>query len=501
MRPPSTAALRRTTDWWSTGTLPPTLLRRAVCAALLACLFGAPAALAAAPPLVSAAPGLFPGFRPVVLDYAVRCEPGGSVTVSVAAPNGTTVAVDGRAPRTGSFDVPVALDAGERFSFTVQTPSRTTNHHVRCLPEDFPQWEARRLRHSQGAFHLVTIDDYAMVFDRFGAPLWWWQQEPGVRVLDFKRLPDGTLAWGDQFSQASYASDPRSRYQQRRLSGKLVRSIRTVGVPIDFHDLTRLPNGNWLVMAYRPREHVDLSPWGGPSDAKVVDGEIQELTSSGALVWRWNTKDHTSYGEGGRWLPWRRTPPFVPPSGVYDIPHLNAVTPTADGNVMISARNHDAVYKINRTTGAIMWKLGGTRTPKSLSLPAGAATIGAQHDIRELADGTITLHDNASNTGRPPRAVRFAIDEAARTATPVEEIFESAVPSSSCCGSSRRLAGGNWVTSWGGTNLITESTPTGERAFELKFAAGETSYRSNVIPSGVVAPSSFRRGMDFRYPR
>ena len=468
--------------------------------AIATCCIGAPSALAASP-LVSVTPGLFPAFRAAIPDYAVRCEPQRTVTVSVAAPADTAVAVDGHPARSGTFDVPVTLAAGQRFAFTVETLSRTTTHHVRCLPEQFPQWEARRLGATQAAYHFLTLDEFAVAFDRYGVPVWWWQQVAGVRALDFKRLPDGTLAWGDQFERRSYASDPRSRYQQRRLDGQLVREIKAVGVPVDFHDLVRLPNGNFLILAYRPREHVDLSADGGPSDARVVDGEVQEITPSGSLVWSWNSKDHVTTAETGRWLPWRRTPPAVPADGTYDLVHLNAVEPTADGNVLVSARNLDAVYKIDRSTGEVIWKLGGTTTAKSLVLPAGATPIGAQHDMRELPDGTITIHDNGSDMNRPPRSVRFSIDEAAGTATPVEELYDPEVPRSSCCGSSRRLPGGNWAMSWGGSTLVTELTAAGERVFELKLERGVTSYRDNAIPVGVMTPSSFRDGMDAQFPR
>ena len=57
--------------------------------------------------------------------------------------------------------------------------------------------------------------------------------------------------------------------------------VKAVGGPIDSHDIQHLPNGDFLVLTYKPRDHVDLSSFGGPADATVVDAEIQEITRRG----------------------------------------------------------------------------------------------------------------------------------------------------------------------------------------------------------------------------
>ena len=43
----------------------------------------------------------------------------------------------------------------------------------------------------------------------------------------------------------------------------------------------------------------------------------------------------------------------------YDIVHWNSIEP-AGKSVIASFRNLDAVYKIRKSTGKIVWKLGGT---------------------------------------------------------------------------------------------------------------------------------------------
>jgi hypothetical protein len=175
----------------------------------------------------------------------------------------------------------------------------------------------------------------------------------------------------------------------------------------------------------------------------------------------------------------------------------------------MSLRHTNAVYRFNRATGAIQWKLGGTPRAESLQVvgdPAftsgtGTSGFGGQHDARMQPDGSLTLHDNGSSRNRPPRAVRYRIDAAAKTATLVETITDPLVPSSACCGSARKAAGGNWVASWGMNRIVTELTPAGTRVFKLTLPATVFSYRAVPVEKGVLSRATLRIAMNLRAPR
>jgi Arylsulfotransferase (ASST) len=176
---------------------------------------------------------------------------------------------------------------------------------------------------------------------------------------------------------------------------------------------------------------------------------------------------------------------------------------------MVSFRHLDAIYRIKRTDGSIAWKLGGTTRPESLHvlndpLSTGEDVFHGQHDARVLGDGTVTVHDNGFHPAaqRPPRAVRFAIDADARTATLVEQKTDPGPPLTAfCCGSARRLPGGNWVMAWGSSELITEVSAAGERITSLQFEGHTFSYRVHPVPFGRLSAAALRAGMDAQYPR
>ena len=83
------------------------------------------------------------------------------------------------------------------------------------------------------------------------------------------------------------------------------------------------------------------------------------MSPDGQLVWGWKSQDHIALAETGRHWPWVRS------DHDYDIAHWNSIEPAGD-SVIASFRHFDAVYKIRKSTGDIVWKLGGTTTPESL---------------------------------------------------------------------------------------------------------------------------------------
>ena len=273
-----------------------------------------------------------------------------------------------------------------------------------------------------------------------------------------------------------------------------MRTWRTVGSSTDLHDFQLLANGDALLLTYPVRSGtIDLSPYGGPSqNATVIDAEIQEVAPDGTLVWSWNSKDHIPLSETGtRW--WSVVPVTTLSDGrsAYDYAHINSIQQVG-GTIVASFRHLDAVYAINKSSGDIIYKLGGTARPESLTVlddPQSGLPLGGQHYARVLPDGTLTVHDNNTFLTPGPRVVRYRIDLFAKTAQLLEQVSDPDVASSFCCGSAQRLDDGSWLMSWGGTPIVTEFGPNGARHFELTFSGG-ISYRVGLVSGGARASPS-----------
>jgi Arylsulfotransferase (ASST) len=478
---------------------------RAAALAYAALLVGAATPAAGAGLSITADPPLTPGFRGQVSDYAVRCSAAEPVRFTVDAPPGVSVRVDDARPHTGAFTKKVALRNGQAASIVVRAHGRRRRHHVRCLPPGFPRWTFTRDAPPQAEWYLfapaghpkreVPWSHYVTIMDGHGVPVWW-----SYRVqypFHAELLPNGDLAWARWFGEP-FGQRPDTGWEIHHLGGGLVGTLRTVGSPTDLHELRPLDDGHFLLDTYRLRRHVDLTAYGGPADAAVWDGEIQELTAGGTRVWSWNAKDHISLAEAEHWNYGEYT--LRDGTRAYDYFHLNSIEPDGDG-VVISARHVDAVYRIDRATGSVDWKLGGSPRPESLKVigDSYAEPFVGQHDARLQPDGTLTVYDNHTFTNIP-RAVHFRIDRDARTATFLGQATDPKVQFSPAEGSARLLPGGDWVIAWGGARFLSEISSANSLVWRLRlFQAFD--YRVQPIPFGRVPAYRLRRAMDRMHPR
>ena len=175
----------------------------------------------------------------------------------------------------------------------------------------------------------------------------------------------------------------------------------------DHHEFQLTSRGTAYLTAYVPRK-LDLSTVGGSRNGTIYESLLQEVdVATGRVVWEWHSADHVPVTEG-------MTPPKS--DRPHDYFHLNAVDVDRDGNLLLSGRNVHAIYKVNRHTGAIMWRLGGRRSDFRFGP---GARFAFQHDVQRRDDGTISLFDNEAT---PPQADQsrglvLRVNERSRTAT------------------------------------------------------------------------------------
>jgi len=390
---------------------------------------------------------------------------------------------------------------GENFTLVVTSGAGRHDYEVRCLPADFPNWRFQRLRSIQPGLFVVSFRasrdarPWVIIFNHEGVPRWWYS--PDTRALWGQVLNEGTVSWARSFGDG-YGLDPRMAHEVRSFSGKLIRVVRTKGEIVDGHEFQERGNGNVFVDTYAPGAKVDLSRFSGPKSASAVFAEVQELDPSGRVLWRWNSRRHIGLGETGRW--WRS----VLSNGkrgaggvvTFDPVHINSIEPRGEDEVVVSMRHTDAIYGIKRSTGAIVWKLGGTETADSLRIigdPA-ARLFGGQHDARVDEDGDISVYDNGKDRPRRPRVVSYRLDLDQGTATYLGQLNDARVKASHCCGSARPLRGGGWLVSWGDNPLVTAFDRDRRAAFRLGLPA--STFRAVPVPVGAATVAALDRGLE-----
>lgn len=224
----------------------------------------------------------------------------------------------------------------------------------------------------------------------------------------------------------------------------------------DLHEIQLLDNGNAFMLSYTPVA-MDLSPYGGPVNGIVIDIVIQELDPSKQVIFEWHSLDH---------IPLTDSYVSLADSPV-DYLHTNAIEVDTDGNLLVSNRNSSDVIKINRSTGDVIWRLGGKQNDFAFTNDKG---FSHQHDIRRLANGNISLFDNG-NMKLPPysRVVEYTINETLKTVTRVWQYPATQDRFAEFMGNGQRLGNGNTMISWGSITDIEEVKPDGSTALKMEL--------------------------------
>src|SRR5262249_28108787 len=143
-----------------------------------------------------------------------------------------------------------------------------------------------------------------------------------------------------------------------------------------------------------------------------------------------------------------------PTQHLVDYVHGNAVELDSDGNILISSRSMHEITKINRATGAVMWRFGLHALNNQFAFVNDARGFKGQHDIRRLPNGNVTLLDNGTCFDAPlySRVVEYRLDEVNKVATLVREFRNAPDLYTPFMGNAQRREGGGTMIGWGGTN-------------------------------------------------
>jgi hypothetical protein len=237
------------------------------------------------------------------------------------------------------------------------------------------------------------------------------------------------------------------------------------GYAVDVHEFLITAKGTALVTIYAPRT-VDLTAVGGPSAYPTLDSIIQEIDiATGKVLLEWHSLDHVPL-----------TDSFAAVVDPYDYFHINSIDVALDGNLLVSARNTSCIYKLDRKSGAVLWRMGGRSS--DFTFGPGAEFL-FQHDARAQPDGTLTVFDDGSgDLTHPSRGLRLAVDEQAKTATLVAEYVHPTPIVATAMGNAQVVPGGGMLVGWGSEPYITEFGPSGDVRFDAAFPGDAKNYRA-----------------------
>ena len=310
-----------------------------------------------------------------------------------------------------------------------------------------------------------------MIADNRGQPVWFLAM-PGVRAATdfraqtYKGKPVLTY-WQGTSRQGIGVGEMVVRDQSYRV----IRRIRAPnGFRPDLHEFVITPQNTAVLITY-PVVRTDLRAVKGARRGLAVDSVIQEIDlDTGLVVFEWHSLGKIALRETySRPTPNRRDP--------FDYAHANSVSLDTDGDFLMSARNTWAIYKIDRGTGFIHWRLGGKRS--TFKLPR-AARFAWQHDAQRRSDGAITLFDNSAF---PPvrkfsRALALRLNARAKTASVIAARLHPRRLLAATQGNQQTLPTGGAIVGWGSQRYVSEFDAAGQVVFNAALSLGFESYRA-----------------------
>jgi Arylsulfotransferase (ASST) len=243
------------------------------------------------------------------------------------------------------------------------------------------------------------------------------------------------------------------------------------GRPSDLHEFLLTSRGTALVTSWE-KVDADLTSVGGPSKGVVVGGVVQELElPSGRVLFEWRSLDHVPIEESHAGV-----------GAPFDYFHVNSIELDAAGDLLVSARNTWAVYKIDRGSGEVVWRLGGKKSDFAMGPGTGFAW---QHDARYHDDDSLVslFDDGAAPKVQPQsRGIVLAVDTKKMRATLHRKYTHRPSVLAHALGSVQFLPNDNVLVGWGTAPYFTEYTADGAVVFDAKLPAGGENYRALRMP-------------------
>jgi hypothetical protein len=312
--------------------------------------------------------------------------------------------------------------------------------------------------------------DGPLITDDRGDLVWFKPVRRGTAVTDLKvQELDGepVITWWEGRFAVGWGY---GAYKVFDTSYRQVATIRPGnGITADLHDMQLTDRGTALLLSY-DRVKRDLRFAGGVRTGRLIDNVVQEIDlATGLVLFEWHSAGEIPVATSV-------TRPDGPRS--WDYFHVNSVEEDTDGNLIISARNTCALYKLDRATGEVLWQLGG----KGGDFRMGKGTrFCFQHDARRAGPGRISLFDNGAG---PPvlrkrsRGLVLGVDETAKRVRLLRQYEHPGRISAFNQGSTRVQPNGNVFVGWGAAPVFSEFSPGGRLLFDGRLTRGKGNYRA-----------------------
>ncbi len=339
-----------------------------------------------------------------------------------------------------------------------------------ALPAGIPTYTAGGTNPTPGyvAFNAAS---YGIVIDNTGRVVWY-HRFGAAAFLNFQPQATGLYAAGASSAESG------GPFTEIDPLGTVTRRLGCAGgLPARFHELRTEADGSYWLMCDEVRT-MDLASSGGQLNARVTGTVVQHVAATGERLFQWSAFDHFAITDVEASA---RSGPIV------NWTHGNAIDFDADGNLLISFRALNELTKIDSRTGAVLWRMGGSRNDFAIYAETSPA-FAHQHGLRSAGAGSFVVLDNLGNS-KASRAERYEYDAVARTARLAATYAPDAPAVAMAGGTTQQLPDGRLLVSYGSGGRVEEYDAGGRAVWRINGNAGYV-FRATRIRS-LYAPAPY----------
>ncbi len=386
--------------------------------------------------------------------------------------------------------IPERLDQEEEVIITIKKNNDQRNITLQTLPDQFPTLQFTGASISVGDFYgdvFTGSYSYVYKFSNIGELLYYgggYHNDRGTVMNLEKHDIDGEIYYSffkpntDTSTQLLFSGITYGeiilmddQYQLLDTLTLFPTESNPSGGYVENHEFVMIDENHYILVGAID-ENVYMSNINEFARVKAV--YIQEV-KDGEVLFEWNSTDYPEFYSTAV-----ENNDYTNTNGEYyaaDYMHFNSlIVDPRDNNFIVSLRNQDSIIKIERTTGDVLWTLGGLGDDFNLT---SEQSFSRQHYASVTDEGNILLYDNG-NANNQSRVIELTLDEVNKAVLNFEEFVDHR-QFSFATGAVVKTDIGSYVIGWGiGSqhSIMSEINPdTNEVYCELIPEANVYAYR------------------------
>lgn len=348
--------------------------------------------------------------------------------IGTPLPEGTLISVNGvDVTNQGNIQIP-KIEFNEDIIVTLHLDNLTREYKIKTLPYDFPTMEKVGESPYEGDYYFNTMYldgvSYIVKMSDEGNILYYKRSTDGTignfqkvtvgnktRYIYFKPEKQGTRFQTNGYNRGVIVVMDENYRVIDELNGLPSKKYEEKNISPELHDCIYLDDGHYIIMDYITRNDDKVSK--ELDNTRLLTAYIQEV-KNGEIVWEWMGTDYPQFikgsVEGNDYTDGTKLS--------HDYMHINSMfIDPKDNNIICSLRNQDAIIKIDRNNGKVLWTLGGKNDEFKLKEKY---YFERQHHATYTKEGKLILFDNGIKP-RDSRVLEFDLDEKNKKIKSVKE--------------------------------------------------------------------------------